>query len=285
MYYNLDKLKINIVDIDEMFKSKCIFLYDGKKYFYKKSRNEKERYNELIAEMIAKDLGIPCAHYTLGEFNNQLGVVSECFDTSNCISMKTLLDNFYIRSKRVKKRESFIYDLNNFEDIRYAFENLFPEETVTRLMSDLVNIFFFDIIIGNNDRHPSNYGLMITEDNVEFAPLFDNEELLTREGVFSGQYSILTSRDDDFAENIFHKFINANSPVYLEKLETMVEVINTENLNKIFEELTQQGVEIPYKIKLELMLKFEINYSLIKEFINNKKQKTKMKTVGEQHVF
>lgn len=240
MYFNLDELKIDIIDTDKIFSSKFTFLYDGKKYFYKKTRKPRERYNELVAETIAKELRIPCAHYSLGEYNKELGVVSEYFDTSNCISMKTLLDNFYIRSKRVKRNISICYELNNFEDIRYAFDSLFSEEISIKLMRDLVGIFFFDIIIGNNDRHPNNYGLVIEGDNTKFTPLFDNEQLLTTEAVFSGQYSILTSREDDIAENIFHKFIKEN-PTTIEKLEEMLEVINLDSLKEIFKKLANSG--------------------------------------------
>ena len=67
---------------------------------------------------------------------------------------------------------------------------------------------------------------------IRFTPLFDNEELLTTEAVFSGQYSILTSREDDIAENIFHKFIKKN-PSTIEKLEEMLEVINIDSLKEI----------------------------------------------------
>ena len=61
--------------------------------------------------------------------------------------------------------------------------------------------------------------------------------------------------------------------------------IKPENLNRIFKSLNQEGVEIPFEIKLELILKFEMNYNLIKEFLNNKKPKTKLKISGDQHVF
>ena len=49
-----------------------------------------------------------------------------------------------------------------------------------RFESDLFKIIFFDYIIGNSDRHHSNFGFLVNKDqhyqnsDIELAPLYDN---------------------------------------------------------------------------------------------------------------
>ena len=44
------------------------------------------------------------------------------------------------------------------------------------LMEDVINMFVYDSLIGNRDRNPSNYGIIINHetDQIRFAPLYDN---------------------------------------------------------------------------------------------------------------
>ena len=248
MVFDLNKMKVNY-KVNSL--NKKVFEYDGKEYYYKQL-GELRTYYELIAHKIAERLALPSAPCYLTNDNKYVGISSESIDTTNYITMSDFLYTVY-RTDSDK--------LNNLEDIWYAFSKKFDERTTAKLMDELVNIFLFDVLIGNGDRHNQNYGLIIEKDKVKFAPLFDHDWILYDDAIYEGEYHLSVSQEDK--ENSVYKFLNESDSSYTARLQAMLPVISDESLEEIFHELKTEGVEIPENIKTTILKKFAYNREMI----------------------
>lgn len=113
------------------------FKYNEIEYFYKYDYPREpfrvSPYNELVACEIADDLFIPHVNYNLASICGFKGLISKC--------------NIY---------------LNNLEDIwitleEYYDRNLDYQNVVSKVMQKIVNMFIFDILIGQVDRDATNW--------------------------------------------------------------------------------------------------------------------------------
>src|SRR5690606_34842765 len=68
-------------------------------------------------------------------------------------------------------------ELFNYQFIKNAIRHVFPDN-FSKLMSDLVSMIIFDAVVGNNDRHFYNWGIISSpiKSKVEpyFSPLYDS---------------------------------------------------------------------------------------------------------------
>lgn len=267
---DLDKLDIKI-DKELSYQDKIYFTYNNKKYYYKRVKRINQYYNELIAEKIANRIGIPCCKYYLSQFGDSLGVVSEIVD-ENYISMEEYLKKHYSNDDKIDKR-------NNLTDIWYTFLEDYDEKTVYNLMNQLVDIFIFDILLGNIDRHLQNYGLIISKDKVKFYPLFDNTNILSDDSIYYGDYSLQLEREDYYTKygevNLVEKFIKLSSKEYINKLKKNLFVITENSIKDIFYELENENIFIEPSIKKEILSKFSDNLNMINSYLKNAKTYTK----------
>lgn len=77
-----------------------------------------------------------------------------------------------INENRKQRRELLTFDV-----IENAFLHVFPKQS-KELVLNLIQLITFDSIIGNNDRHFYNWGVIghvekNVDENVEFAPIYD----------------------------------------------------------------------------------------------------------------
>ena len=95
--------------------------------------------------------------------------------------------NFIAETRRLIEAVAFIQDeYSSYErDIlecvftkeKYSIQMIMNSIQYPNFIYDLVRIIMFDFIIGNSDRHHSNFGFLVNKDtgnNIEFAPLYDN---------------------------------------------------------------------------------------------------------------
>ena len=256
MEINLDELDIEIKK-KMYFSTAIIFSYLGEDYYYKSNKSISNIYNELVAEKIANRLSIPCCEYYLGSYNESLGTISKMFSKDNYFSMSDLLIGTYGITK----------NKNNLEDINNMFDEIFPKEVSDKLKKELLDIFLFDALIGNCDRNTDNYGLII-KGSPRFAPLFDNENMLSEHSIYYGNYTLGIDKYDDDDENILYKLF-AGKEEAKERLKEMLPVISDDSLEEIFEELEWEYDINPY-IKDELLSRFRINRNMLIECINGK---------------
>ena len=294
MIFDIDNMDIKIEkEYKSPFGKSFEYTYNGKRYFYKKSKKG-DSYNELIAEKIAKKLGLPCCHYILTFDEGMDYLSSEMFDTTNYISLHEVLEDVYgIETKLEISKDDNIEILdkskNNLEDIWNALEIKFGtrdngQEIVSKLMYQIVKVFLFDVIIANSDRHVDNLGFIDDGVNVTLAPLFDNDYMLSEYSIYDNDYSMCVEPQDFFLQeeyvnnedseeppNTLEKFLEVSSTEYKEQLNEMLYVISRESLEEIFDELESEDVIIN-KIKREQIInKFEMNSNIIKNIIAGKK--------------
>lgn len=135
-----------------------IYLYKANTYGYANAGNE--MYSEIIAWQIAKILNLPYVKYELEKWNDIDCVRSRLF-TSEETGYLTMTE--YLNKK-----------LGSMTKWRYGQVcKVIGEEFIEQLN----DIMVFDFIIENKDRHFSNFGFLVDNDNGKlksFAPIFDN---------------------------------------------------------------------------------------------------------------
>lgn len=114
---------------------------------------------------------MPCAEVDIGTYNGRAGSISYNFLQEN----EFLNEGVNFIQKRYPN-----YNRNKFEDnvenIKYSVQML---ENLNINLGDILKMIIFDALIGNSDRHHSNWGYIIEENNktysnIRFSPLYDN---------------------------------------------------------------------------------------------------------------
>ena len=247
--------------------------FNNKKYFFKTIFNISSIYNELIAEEIAKDYEIPSAHYDLAVLDGNIGVISENFlkDNETYTDMSSILKTIYNDPEDKTNH-------NNLTDIWNALSLIFKDEKIiSDLMEQIVNIFIFDILIANSDRHDENYGI-ITGTKTKMSPVYDNNFMLSGISLYDGDYSIKVESNMNEEDNILNTFLSISSLEYTELLESKLWIIEEDNIDKIIkivEERTNRKIE--ERFKKNIKRDFSRQLRNIKTILNNhiKKSYTK----------
>ena len=246
---------------------------NNNKYFFKTIFNIDSIYNELIAEEIAKDYEIPSAHYDLAVLDGNIGVISENFlkDNETYTDMSSILKTIYNDPEDKTNH-------NNLTDIWNALSLIFKDEKIiSDLMEQIVNIFIFDILIANSDRHDENYGI-ITGTKTKMSPVYDNSFMLSGISLYDGDYSIKVESNMNEEDNILNRFLSISSLEYTKLLESKLWIIEEDNIDKIIkrvEERTNRKIE--ERFKKNIKRDFSRQLRNIKTILNNhiKKSYTK----------
>lgn len=287
------------LDLDEYFRDKqeedikegnCYFDYwltiEGNEYYYKYTENP---YPELICSEIAKYLGMNAVAYDLAIFKNTKGVISKSYRKENCnyISGVRIL-NAYLRSREnvdilkemgLKNKFSFsnVYlprDINNLETIwqaiEYRYSRLGIECDIEKIMYDIVQLFIFNILTGQDDGLPQNWELEESEHGVSLVPIFDNEYCLSS----SNKSKLTTSFNDTGLNNyrILEEFLKMSSQefinVFIEKFNMLTFDVFLKILKKVE---TKIGSEIPQNIRIDYMINFKLNLEHISAILEHLK--------------
>lgn len=242
---------VNVIH-DEPYSLVFSFDYHGETYYYKfTDYKEISPYNELIAEELAHDFGIPCVDYDLAVLGDiREGNISKDYKRpdANYLTGQDILYSFY--SKTMNFGDSFLDEnrYNSLENIWDALEyryQLHPDkrEVVRSLMEKLVNIYLFDVLVCQSDRHSGNWMIEEKENNIDIAPIFDNERLYPDLYCYYPGINVEFCEDDpckiedDLLYKSLESFKKVSNENYLNIIKDKLWIIGEENLNKVFERI------------------------------------------------
>ncbi len=173
---------------------------DNIKYIIKKSKkeaplraanqqnNQSEIINDILTEYFISLIGekftsIQTCRYLLAKFNGMLRIASVNFlaDNQSIFHGRELFESFYnleqLEDPRNKKFPT-IYLLFNIEKHLKMWLKQIPgrEHLFQEIFDSFLRMCFWDAIIGNNDRHLQNWGIITSLDKNFipcFSPIFD----------------------------------------------------------------------------------------------------------------
>lgn len=173
---------------------------DGQLYFFKTSLKKKEKdytyefWSEVIASEVGQMLGFNTLRYDVAAYKQRLGCLSKLMINP---SKEQLIEgykwiNLYQNTYDAEDRNAY-----TFQVIDAALNGLFKGKGFSE---SLISALVFDSIIGNEDRHQENWGIIVSTEITEesrgfiftkktpvpkiaykFAPIYDSGSSLGRE--------------------------------------------------------------------------------------------------------
>ena len=260
--------------VEEIAEDVYSFTYNNEKYYYKYSQIFSP-YSELIGECLLDDLNIPHVSYDLATLCGRNGVVSKDFtkDNAKYVSGLEILEN-YTNTRGVQ-----ISIFNNLEDIWNALDLYFKDnrnkdEIVAKLMNNITDLFMFDMLVSNNDRNVTNWGIEIDGDNINLSKIYDNQRIgynYKNNPVLD--MNVSKENDDSLYENLEY-FLNISDSSYREKLNGMMWIISEENILDVFRRIElKTDTKMPDTVKNSYLDFFNKHRDKITEVVENTNKK------------
>ncbi len=231
-----------------------IVIIDGHTYYYKDSTVG--AFKELVVDELAKGFNFKCAFYDLASFDGRCGLISKDLDSDgqSFMPMEDLLSIFLDTKNYITLSKH-----NNLDDIGLVLSYYYPEDVVQRLLSQLDELYLFDLMIGNPDRNCSNYGL-VTRDGVVDVVIFDNELAFDTDVLYDDK-NLLRRKGNgkDDPNDVSSSFVK-------EKLK----LISDDNIERIFGQVEAKiGTPINSGIKSEFRTFFRRSGTLLSKRFSN----------------
>lgn len=245
------------------------FDYNGETYYFKFD-SFVNPYNELIFYYLALDMGINSLPYDIAKLGVYEGVISKDFKVPGAkyISGRKILNISH--GKDFNK-------YNTLEDIWADLEDYFKnrkdrQKIVAKLMDKLVRIFIFDLLIGQEDRYPDNWGIVkYPNGEVDLQINLDNSRALVDHPIMA-RHQLRMNNDDLYAEDMIENFLRVSSDEFSSVLLNYLWIISKENILKTFEKIeAQTGYPMPDELKDEYLKKFEIYYYFFEDLLDDLK--------------
>lgn len=136
---------------------------------FPKTEYTTEHLSEKIAADIAALINVACMKVELGKYDSRLGSLSYRInrEDENLIEGIQLLNKYYPHYN-----EKTLYD--NERDEYYSLEMILNSLKEYDFQMEFLKIPVFDFLIGNTDRHQSNWAILQRDKNLKLCPLYDN---------------------------------------------------------------------------------------------------------------
>lgn len=237
---------------------------NGQKAFFKYQHADyitSEACSEKMSYEIAQVLGYKCAKIELAtDENGKLGVLNYWF-TDNMDNHTDIVSYF---NTSEPKRNQF-YTVSNIKKVL--------DEIDCTLFYDFIKIMIFDALVGEQDRHEENWGILKQEDNYEISPLYDNgDDLLNKfkDQVYAEKYY---SKQKDFnayirnSRTLIYKEDNKTKYKHFELIKYLNNLYHTNvqkeinNLNKLTNKKIEEIVnKVPDNLLTEMHKEYIIDY-------------------------
>lgn len=140
---------------------------------FKKDVYTTDHVSECIAYELAKLLGIPCAKFELGIYQGREGSMSyNIVDHDGAI----LIEGIYCISAIYNFDAERLIDTETGD--KYSLEMIKNVLEPLSLFESFLPVLIFDFLIGNTDRHQSNWALILENGKLRLSPLYDNSSSL-----------------------------------------------------------------------------------------------------------
>ncbi|MBQ2801687.1 MAG: HipA domain-containing protein [Lachnospiraceae bacterium] len=141
---------------------------------YKKDELTTDHVSECLAYQLANIIGIPCAKFELGTYMGREGSMSyNIIQNPNELLIEGInyINNAYPKYDPEKFRDMGSGEVYSIQMIEKALEKTF-------LFKEFLKIPVFDYLIGNTDRHQSNWAVIWDGKKLRISPLYDNSSSL-----------------------------------------------------------------------------------------------------------
>ena len=159
---------------------KKTLIYNNKKYLVKfphpiREKNKNISYinnafSEYIGSNVFKIVGFKTQNTVLGKYNynGKEKIVCACEDFTDNDNILYEFENLALSTNPDKKIET---ELNDIMEVIEESKMIHVEETKQRFWE----MFVIDSLIGNTDRHNSNWGFLLNKNigKVQFSPIYD----------------------------------------------------------------------------------------------------------------
>lgn len=141
---------------------------------FKKDTATTDHVSECIAHDLANLIGLSCAKFEIGTYGGREGSMSyNIIDHEGMI----LIEGIYcISLKYHGYDEALLMDVETGK--RYSLEMIKTALEPLKLFNNFLPILVFDFLIGNTDRHQSNWALILEKESLSISPLYDNSSSL-----------------------------------------------------------------------------------------------------------
>ncbi|WP_010597592.1 HipA domain-containing protein [Rickettsiella massiliensis] len=268
------------------------FLQKNHYYCFKQSikRYPEEFWMEIFAYLLGKDIGIkvPPTFVAFNRLSGKCGALSEFFYKEGSEDFHKGGDYFNNHLEKFDRKKGTQHNINTLFEI---FDNLVKNEKLEdrNWKEYWSEVFLFDALIGNTDRHQDNWGIIENKESFKktIAPVFDNGTSMGRE-IYKKKFQTWKQQDyDKYISKGFHHIrvdIESKNPGHYELLHEMMRKynvkktmlnllnkVNIKNITKILEYLTK--FDIPVKLTTEranFMLKLiENRYDKLKKGVTS----------------
>lgn len=267
---NLDNI-INKNDLVPNFKGShniYNFQLNNEIYYFKEVPN-RELVMELISTFIASILGIATLKENIAILNDKYGLLSKSYleENDKSYSLYNLMVDYFYENNDDEQLLDYktLSSLNNLEDIWFALEDKFKDQTTTKEIVDgIVNIFIFDILIGESDRTLRNIEIIDKGFKKTLAPLYDTSSILSSKNTALG-----VDLEDYLKDDIdkLDKFLEISDTTYKERFYNWLDILNSIGIENIIDSVEKEhSIVIDENLKEEIIIKFNNRMELFKKY-------------------